>query len=463
MRKFLSLLLAAVLICTSVILPASAEELMENEQLVAIQDEQISVQPRAIGDQTTYHICFASDGRMLTASGSSLYTNQYIENNTSMQWIFEEYLSYHGYYVTYVTYVIRSASNSSQVLSLSSSGNLCTATWGASGYTQIWIIDGSGIAADSNVDGVGEYYLYSSGAYPYSVSTTTSASSASDIELILPHHIAGGGTMSIDGVALAPNTTTDVPQPTYTASMMSYYGDPWLLYSSNNTSICTVDNYGRITGISLGSTTITVTHKITRVTGTCTVHVVNISDKSVTLLYPASSSASTYTSVFETAASDFLDTFLISFTCDAIASQELDSISASCTHDSDTICDSTCGPLAQCSIAHHKSDSRIVGVMPPAGTPTSDFIIRYVDHVMCTYYENEHFGIYGEWFADTPDIIVTYNSSLQCTKTTLHEISHAYGTLDNYEQMNCSSQACVMASATRGWCSNCYNIIMNNR
>ena len=78
MKRFLLFFLTVVLIFSTVTLPASA----------ALPAEEETVQPTAIGDQTTYHICFREDGRMLSGAGTAgtPYTNQYIAGNTSMQW-----------------------------------------------------------------------------------------------------------------------------------------------------------------------------------------------------------------------------------------------------------------------------------------------------------------------------------------------------------------------------------------
>ena len=87
MRKFLSLLLAAVLICSTVLLPVSAEEVNEQNPVVAaIENEIRSLQPRAVGDQTTYHICQEADGQVLTNGGGyTLFKGNFNANSTSQQ------------------------------------------------------------------------------------------------------------------------------------------------------------------------------------------------------------------------------------------------------------------------------------------------------------------------------------------------------------------------------------------
>ncbi len=128
MKKVLSTLLAVIVIFGITAIPLSAENSLSLQVPIDGQSETSPIQPAWLGDQTTYHICFASDARMVTASGSSVYSNLYIQNNTGMQWIFEEYFSVG-------TYIIRSVENPSYVLSLSSSGSICAAEFGSSNYT----------------------------------------------------------------------------------------------------------------------------------------------------------------------------------------------------------------------------------------------------------------------------------------------------------------------------------------
>jgi len=472
MRKFLSLLLAAVLICTSVILPASAEELMGNEQLVAIQDEQISVQPYVWGTQSTSHICFVSSGRLLAGSGSSVSSSQYAQGDQSMQWIFEEYIFDPTTYMSAT--VIRLASNPSYVLSATTSGSVLLAPYSEySSYIQYWT-EGSFynmtcLATDSNFDGVGEFYLCMSETAPYGISTVTSPYEACSVGLIDPNTISPNGTMVVSDAIVTINGYKQLEPPSSTnMSAGAALGNPWLLYSSSNTAICSVDSQGRVFGNSVGTATITITHKILGISCICTVDVVNPQYVNMKMLYPHGYPSTSFHSTLSQAVSIFYETYGLLFSVSSESSPAMTAILEGCTT-GNSICNSSCGPELYCNNpgninTHHKSATRLVQSTLVSDYPYS---IRYTPYPLCVYQlrnstgQTEHHQINGGAEDGTTNMIVYDDGS--AVGTTLHEISHTFGTLDNTPlSQNCTGSFCVMQSADSGWCSGCFNIIKNS-
>ncbi len=330
------------------------------------------------------------------------------------------------------------------------------------------------------MDGVGECYLYSSGAYPYTLSTATVTSEHTGIELIDPTLLTPGATVTARDFTVVVGTTKEMSIPSY-SGVTTYFRKPWLTFSSADSTVCAIDTDGIATGVNMGSTTITVKSKITGDTGSCTVHVVGSVIEDITLLYAYGTSNSAYFSTLLAASDGFYQTFGITFSIGMQSSFEMQNVLSGCTKSSDEICDSTCGDVTKCNSihtcnagcstpcenlnTHHRSAVRLLQILPSSvNTP---FVVRYVDTPMCTYQYNgenqntSHYAISGAQLPGTKQIVV-YNGT-HGVGTTQHELSHTYGTLDNYGTMNCSSNICVMNGYTNKWCSNCYNIIMQNR
>ncbi len=260
-----------------------------------------------------------------------------------------------------------------------------------------------------------------------------------------------------------------------------YFVDPWLAYSSANDTICTVDEQGHVTGVSAGITTITVTSKITGDYGICTVHVVNPDVRNMAMIYPHGSSSSSYFSTLQAACAGFYNTFGILFSLSAHSSPELTQILSACSKEENEMCDEECGYIDNCNNTHtcnqncqdpclninthHRSAVRLLYVTP-SGVNT-DYTIRYISSPLCTYQYNaenantSHYQINGARLPNTGKIVIYDDGS--AVGTTQHEISHMFGTLDNYGTTNCSSPKCVMSGDTDVWCSNCFTTIMNNR
>ncbi|MBQ7320126.1 MAG: Ig-like domain-containing protein [Clostridia bacterium] len=443
MKRFLIFLMAAVLVLTTATFPAAGALPLEQEE---------TVQPAALGDRTTYHICFRDDGRMLTASGS-VYTNQYIQNDVSMQWIFEEYLP--------STYIVYSAASPSYALTVDPT--TCSVTLGT--YTsgnnfQLWTLISSSSGAvletfssDSRVSGK---KLYSSG-YPFTASVQSSGSS---LELISPSQLWAHTAMAVDDINILLGNTYEIPEPSYTPASASYTGNPWLIYSSANTSVCTVSSSGVVTPVSAGETTITVTNKITRVSATCPVYIPSPISLNTKLLYPFSAidfpMAESYMSAYEDALPLFYDMFLIEFESPTVeASYSLYTYIEENSHEISGICTSACGELSQCDSTHHTSASRICSI--EAGQWY--YVTRIVDFPMCAYENGEHFSVYGVAFTGGRDTAVYYSDYSTTVQVIMHELSHNLGTHDNM----CSSTQCVMNGGTTGWCSNCRSLIWNHR
>lgn len=484
MKKFLSVLLVAVLIGSTALFPAAAEmDSVQNEQsnasATATQTStstvegpidigeglQPTITPLSTGDQTLYHICFVSDGHMLTSPGSSgtPYTNQYIENNTSMQWIFEEY---------YGEYLIRSAANPNYVLTVEAgSGAVSVKQYGTGGY-QYWVIYGSGDATylliDRDFNYVGENYLYSSGDYPFTLSMSDSFSDKTAIRLIPPNQLWKHTSMTVDNVYLIANATRTIEAPTYSGdSPASYVTNPWLLYSSADTSVCTVDSLGTVTAVNYGTTTITVTNKISRISTTCSAYVVTPVNLGAKIIYAFNSSASinsdvsAYYSLYNTAVADFSSTFNINFSIVSSGAVAGLDEAYECPHGLTTHCDSTCGALTSCATRHHKSASGLLAVESnqsgSGGSPL--YVIRFAEHVMCRYNGQDHISVSGVAYRYGTDCIVSIVNSNEAIQTIQHELSHNLGTSDDA----CSSITCAMNGAIGKWCNNCYNAIMANR
>lgn len=449
MKRFLIFLMAAVLVLTTATFPAAGALPLEQEE---------TVQPAALGDRTTYHICFRDDGRMLTASGS-VYTNQYIQNDVSMQWIFEEYLP--------STYIVYSAASPSYALTVDPT--TCSVTLGT--YTsgnnfQLWTLISSSSGAvletfssDSRVSGK---KLYSSG-YPFTASVQSSGSS---LELISPSALVPITSFSWDNARTYVEVSKQLTPPTYSPANATYTDASWFEYSSANPSICTVDQNGVVTGVSAGSAVIQVTHKIYRTTKSCYVDVWPLIEYDCVIYYDEGKNLShtTLSNQFAAATAAFKQEFGIEFTLTSISCEsDLNKLvnEENCTLSDAQICTTACAPLNQCEEKHHKSGSRILGL---CDYESAIFEMRLVSHILCGNLTPQntntsvsgHQSTMGTADAGTDTVVVSAVTN-SVTAIMQHELSHNLGA----DHTTCEGGDCILYNdSTIGvWCSSCASSI----
>ncbi len=286
-RKTLAVILSLVVVLLSIPLQASAiekEHIFTYEELACMEyvpaeeckfDVADTLMPinnieNSTKGTTAYYIIECSDGYMLTnPSGTTFSRTRY--NSGSLQykkWNFTE--DSNGDYIVY------SYSNPTQCLTVNpTSKTVSLSTYSSSSNYQKWRMyyssNGNALKCVSSDSSVNGYKLVISGSSLSVSSSTYTPVGFFDVSWYVP---ATG--LSYSSFYLAPEQSKYVyPNKTPSNAICS---NSWINWSSSNTSCMTVNSGGRVTGVSAGSATLTFRDRITRVYGTCTVNVTQISN-----------------------------------------------------------------------------------------------------------------------------------------------------------------------------------------
>lgn len=483
MKKFISLLLVATMICSAMLLPSAAEENAEQQPIATetLIQEEPTIQPTAIGDQTTYHICCLNDGGMLSSTnvGGEITTADYSYGSIQQQWIFEIYMEPD-------TYIIRSAANTNLCLTLNENTGVVSLSPFSWQIGQYWnpSVTGDGIRLRTCL-GSGAYtgtYL----EFGYNSSIGASATTNGTVcAMILPSDLGNVTEMSFPGsterYAIQYCDTETIYTPTYNATIANAYkSPPWLTFATDDLNICPVNQNGEMFALGHGVAHITVTHKIFKTSATCRVvtSMLPIVELIITGIYfnePLASSnmPSAFFNYLDNAVTNITEEFGIHMVYSENITSERDlNVRPGCAmaapgYYSTSPCSDACGAWEQCnalsSAVHHKSASRTLRVNP------SEFgfiTIRAVDYMMC--------GIKGETnctgegtghtaavgVADNKELTVSTAGMDDMENKLTHELSHILGAShDDCE----GGTSCVLAKgAVDEWCDTCKEHINEN-
>ena len=229
-----------------------------------------NIEGKSTRASTTYYIIETTDGYMLTSPTSGTFSRTRYANsgsNNVRKWIFTE--DSDGDYIVY------SYTDSTKCLTINPSTKAVTlSTYTGSEY-QKWRMYYSGngntlrsMANDSTVSG---YKLVINGSSCYVSNTTYTPVGFFDVSWYTPV-----STLSYSNFYLALEQNKTVT-PTKSPSDANCSNN-WINWSSSNTSKFTVNDNGKVTGVSAGTATLTFRDKITRKYGTCTITVMPIAN-----------------------------------------------------------------------------------------------------------------------------------------------------------------------------------------
>lgn len=404
---------------------------------------------------TTYYIAEMNDGYLLTSPTSGTFSKtRYSTGNSNshslQKWIFTE--DSNGDYIVY------SNTDTSKCLTVNPTTRAVTlSTYSSSSQYQRWKMYYSAngnalqcVSSDSNVNGYRLVINYTS----CNVSNTSyTPVGFIDVSWFVPCTSIVGRDM-----AVAVSGSYYMYEPTYNPSTSTCNGDNWLSYASGNTSVCTIDTQGKVTGVSSGSTTITITHKITRATGDFTVRVLTPLTYNARIYYDSGStlSASTMAAVYNSAVDDIYRTYCIDFSLVSTSqSSQLNGNSCPNTTASN-ICTTSCGAHTSCSTSHHKSASRLLALL----TSSNYYTYRLVSHAVCAYSSGSHDEVVGMGYRPGKDSLTSMESTPNLERSIQHELTHNLGGSHN----TCiATQKCVLNGDYGYWCDNCRSAILEER
>lgn len=219
---------------------------------------------------TTYYIIEMADGYMLTSPSSGAFSRTRYANsgsNNVRKWIFTK--DSDGDYIVY------SYTDSTKCLTIDPSTKAVTLSTYTGSEFQQWRMYYSSIgntlrstATDSRVNG----YKLVIGSTSCSVSNTTyTPVGFFDVDWYTPV-----STLSHPNFHLALEQNTTVTPNKYPSDASC--SNNWINWSSSNSSRFTVNDNGKVTGVSAGTATLTFRDKITRKYGTCTITVMPIAN-----------------------------------------------------------------------------------------------------------------------------------------------------------------------------------------
>ncbi len=404
---------------------------------------------------TIYYIAELDDGYLLTSPTSGAFSRtRYSDGNSNshnlQQWVFVESSS-GGYYVCSKTDPSKCLTVNPTTLSVTID------TYTASIY-QKWEMyygyDGNALqcaATDTAVEG----YKLVINSNSCSVSNTSyTPVGFIEVSWFIP-------CTSITGLDLTVPFARSkyCYEPEFLPSNSNCNSSNWLSYQSNNTSICTVDSSGLVTAQWFaGTTTITITHKITRVSCSFTVRVMGTVDHTARIYYDAGTSYSTgeLTSIYNSATSDFYEFFCINFNLSSVSlSNSLNGNNCPNTSSSN-ICNSSCGSLSTCNSVHHKGSSRLLNLLKS----DSYYTYRLVSHAVCRYNDSSHYDVVGLGHILGKNALTSTESSPDLECSIQHELTHNLGRTHE----SCTpNQRCVLKGHLGYWCDACSDAVIDSR
>ncbi len=446
----------------------NSEHFLKNEELAGSTNEELySSNTEADGfveikqidghhnrTSTTYYIAEMNNGYMLTSPSSGTFSKTLYHSGDStshyyQKWIFTDTAD--GYYTVY------SNTDPSKCLTVNPSTKAVTlSAYSGSQYQKWKMYYASGgnalqcVSSDSSVNGSKLVINWTS--CQVSNSTYTPVGFI-DVTWYVPCT-----AISIRDMAVAIGENYSSYTPTYTPTNSNCNGNNWLTYASSNTTVCTINSSGIVSGLSLGVSTITVTNKITRVSGSFTVCVLPLVTYDARLFYDSGTtqSASTLELVYKSAIKDIRRAYCIEFNLMSTAESSLLNGNSCPNTTSSNICNSTCGSVSSCSSLHHKSASRLLSLLQNNGYYT----YRLVSHAICTYSDSSHYGIVGLGYRPGKNAITSLESTPNLTRSIQHELTHNLG---GSHDTCISTQKCVLHGDYGYWCDNCRAAILDGR
>ena len=403
---------------------------------------------------TTYYIAEMNNGYMLTSpsSGSFSKTLYHSGDSTShyyQKWIFTDTAD--GCYIVY------SNTDSSKCLTVNPSTKAVTlSSYTGSQYQKWKMYHASGgnalqcVSSDSSVNGSKLVINWTS--------CQVSNSTYTPVGFIDVTGYVPCTAISVRDMAVAIGENYYSYTPTYTPTNSNCIGSNWSTYASSDTTICTVDSSGRVYGVSQGISTITITNKITKVSGNFTVYVLPLLTYNARLFYDygTTQSSTTLSLVYNSAVNDIRRAYCIEFNLTStLESALLNGNSCPNTASSD-ICNSTCGSVSSCSSLHHKSASRLLSLLQNS----SHYTYRLVSHAICTYSDSSHKEIIGLGTRPGKNAITSLESTPNLARSIQHELTHNLG---GSHSTCISTQKCVLHGDYGYWCDNCRAAILNDR
>jgi len=414
------------------------------------------IENKTLRESGTYYIAEMNDGYLLTSPTSgSFSTTRYFAGNINshklQKWIFTE--------VSTGVYVVYSNTDTSKCLTINPSTRQVTLSAYSGSQYQKWGMyfsnNGNALQSEATDSAVSGYKLVFNGTSCSVSNTSYTPVGFIDVSWFVPCNSITGRDMMV-----AVNSSSYMYEPTFYPDNSTCNGENWLICVSGNSSVCTIDTLGRVNGLTLGSTVVTILHKITRVTGSFIVQVVNPVIYNARIYYDYGSilSASSLAYIYNSAVEDFYNTYCIDFSLIATSrSSQLDGASCPNTNDNN-ICTSSCGSYSTCRTTHHKGAWGFLDILGS----DSYYTYRLVNHALC-YYQNstgEHKSVVG--LGDCPGknsiSSILISPDIECSIQ--HELTHNLGCSHN----TCvESQMCVLKGDIGYWCDACRSIIMTVR
>lgn len=160
--------------------------------------------------------------------------------------------------------------------------------------------------------------------------------------------------------------------------------------------------------------------------------------------------------MYREAVAGFVSEFGIVFEMPIIEYMPNLNVSTNCPYKSNigTICNSTCGALANCGTEHHKSSERLINL----NTSTTYYTIRLVGYAICYNDNGDHDEVWGLGNVNGKNSVITAQS-MHFIETIQHELTHNLGQGHD----NCTAfDKCVLKGGINYWCDACKQAINNN-
>ena len=314
-KKSLALILLTVLVLTSFVIPAYADSAIGNigtEEMGPIENDRVPLKDSYTEDELKsilagdhnfdipdeglafnaenfpldvdenvvspnivdiveddYYIAVQETGKILIAPNSTYITTTNYSESEAYMWEFDEVSAY--------TYAIRNKLNPDTCLaaSPSSSGNSAVVkkTYSATDVTCHWSMhvynSGNVLRSEATGTNAAGQYLYISGNQ-----FVLSTSSRTKIGLIDVDWFIPCTSLSLESYyILSPGKQQYIEVEGSAPANANLLNNSWVTYSIASSNIATINQNGYIAGNNIGTTTVTVTHKLTKATGSAPVYV----------------------------------------------------------------------------------------------------------------------------------------------------------------------------------------------
>ena len=403
---------------------------------------------------TTYYIAEMNDGYLLTSPTSGTFSKtRYSAGNSNshnlQKWIFTE--DSNGDYIVY--------SNTDSTKCLTVNPTTCSvtlATYSGSQY-QKWGMyysgNGNALQSEATDTAVSGHKLVINSSTCFVSDSTYTPVGFIDVSWFVPC-----SSIAVRDMAVAVNDDHYMYSPTYTPSNSTCNGNNWLTYTSGNTSVCTINSSGLVTGRTIGTATISIVHKITRATGSFTVRVLNPLTYDARLYYDSGSpySADTLSLIYSSATNDINRAYCIDFNLVSTSVSGLLNGNECPNTTAGNICTTSCGAHSSCSTKHHKSASRLLNLL----SSSSYYTYRLVSHAVCRYSDGSHNEIVGLGNRPGRNALTSMESTPNLERSIQHELTHNLG--GSHTTCN-TSQKCVLNGDYGYRCDNCRSAILNER